>query len=485
MPRFNFGRCRLALLLLGSGAVPALISNPIQAQQLELIARTTVDEAALTFATGPATRFSNTVNGRTHQQSPLATCHGYQYATYVDARRRICVGRRKLPGDLWEVIRFEDHRFESNDSHNTAVLGICNKDGTIHLAFDHHATRLNYRVSDLGAAHHPESVEWKADLFGPITHTLGSVLPTPQVTYPRFFPTPDGNLMLYYRAVTSGNGDGMIERYDGDRHDWTPGLGRFIARDIGTYTANGRTSLARCPYMNSLSFAGRRLHASWVWRDRFEKTDPRNQHDLCYAYSDDKGHSWCNSAGEIIGNTGDDFIHLDSPGLIVASIPTGSGLANQNAQYAFADGSIHIVLRHRTSGATTSCYQHYWREEKGEWCHEALPYAGDRPKLIGTNDGRLLLVYTDDEQLFIAAGQPNSRRSRWRWTGVALPAPHSIYGDAVLDVRRWEVDKVLSIYSQEEPAAELQTARPETLDGMPSPLNVVDYRLIETEAFPK
>ena len=482
MLRITAGRYRLTLLLLGSGAFAVLVAKPIQAYELELVARTTVDEAALTFATGPATRFSNTVNGRTHQQSPLTTYRGYQYVTYVNASRRICIGRRKLPSDSWEVIRFDDHRFESNDSHNTTVLGICDKDGTIHLAFDHHATRLNYRVSELGAAHHPDSVVWSADLFGPITHKLGSISPAPQVTYPRFFPAPDGNLMLYYRSVTSGNGNGMIERYDGDRHDWTPGLGRFIARDIGTYAAIGKTSQARCPYMNSLSFAGKRLHASWVWRDRFEKTDPRNQHDLCYAYSDDQGRTWRNTAGRVIGRSGEDCIHLDSPGLVVAPIPSGRGLANQNAQYAFADGSIHVVMRHRLDGAKASCYQHHWRDKKGAWRHEALSYAGDRPKLVGTHDGQLLLVYTDDEQLFIAVGQPNFRRSRWRWTSAKLPEPHSIYGDAALDLQRWEGDKVLSIYSQAVPVRDIRTARPEPVDGMPSSLNVVDYRLIESGA---
>ncbi len=242
--------------------------------------------------------------------------------------------------------------------------------------------------------------------------------PDDQVTYPRFFSAPNGNLMLYYRAVTSGNGDGMIEEYDGDKHDWTPGLGKFIARDIGTYTAGGETSLFRCPYMNSLSYAGQRLHASWVWRDRFEKTNPRNQHDLCYAYSDDQGRTWLNSNGKLIGKTGVEFIHLDSPGLVVAPIPCRSGLTNQNTHYAYADGSIHIVLRHRLKGTWTSLYHHYWRASDGAWHHEVLPFTGDRPKLIGATDRLLLLVYTDDEQLFVAKGLPDSGQARWQWTEV-------------------------------------------------------------------
>lgn len=470
----------LAISLLLSSPFAVYVQAEITLGKLELIENTTVDDNALTFAMGPAARFSNTANGRTHQQTPLTTYQGYQYVTYFDAERRVCIGRRKLPHGSWESIQFEDHKFESNDSHNSAVLGICDRDGTIHMAFDHHATRLNYRVSKQGAAHDPELVNWNADLFGPVTHTLGSIAAHKRVTYPRFFPAANGNLMLYYRSVTSGNGDGMIEEYDGERHDWTPGLGRFIARDIGTYTANGQISHFRCPYMNSLSYAGQRLHASWVWRDRFEKTHPRNQHDLCYAYSDDDGRTWRNSAGTIIGETGKELIHLDTPGLVVAPIPSGFGLTNSNTHYAFADSRVHVVLRHRTKDASISPYHHYWRSSEGTWDCEPLPFTGDRPKLIGSNDGSLVLVYTDESQLFVATGLPKSNETGWEWTSLELPRRHSIYGEALVDLQRWEQEKVLSVYSQAEPKDQIRTQNPEPVDGNPSPLNVVDYRLMKS-----
>ncbi len=470
-----------ALSLILSAVLGVLALDKSHGTTLQLLKKSIVEELALTFASGPATRFSNTANGRTHQQTPLTSYRGYQYVTYFDAERRVCLGRRKLPEGSWEIIQFKDHRLESNDSHNSAVIGICDKDGTIHMAFDHHATQLNYRVSRLGAAHDPGAVDWNSELFGPIMHTLGSVKPNKQVTYPRFFSASNGNLMLYYRAVTSADGDGMIEEYDGERHDWTPNLGKFIARNIGTYTVNGKTSITRCPYMDTLSYTGDRLHASWIWRDRFEKTDPANQHDLCYAYSDDHGRTWHNSAGEIIGKTGNQFIHLNSTGLVVAPIPIRSGLSNQNTHYAYDDGSIHVVLRHYVKGTQTSCYNHYWRVSNGHWKHEVLPFTGDRPKLIGAVDRTLVLVYTDDEQLFIAKGHPDSHQNHWEWTDVILPQRHSIYGDAVLDLQRWEQEKVLSIYSQQEPSKVIVTSRPEPIDGFPSPLNVVDYRLLHTE----
>jgi hypothetical protein len=461
--------------LIGSSTL--LHSSVSQAQELEPIKTSTVEIETLTFAEGPATRFGSTVNGRTHQQSPLISHRGYQYAAYVDAKRRICIARRKLPSGSWETIHFEDHHFETNDSHNSVVIGICETDGTIHMAFDHHASRLNYRVSKPDAASDPESAIWNQSLFSEVLHTLGSVRPEDRITYPRFFNAPNGNLMLYYRAVTSANGDGMIEEYNGNKHDWTPGLGKFIARDIDTFTVNGATSRYRCPYLNSISYSGTRLHVSWIWRDLFEKTNARNQHSLCYVYSDDDGRTWHNSAGKVVGETGKTFIHLNTPGLVASEISTNQGLSNQNTHYAYPDGSIHIVMLHRSKGSSGNPYQHHWRTPGGIWNQETLPFSGTRPKLVGAEDRSLILVYTSGDQLRIAKGVPNSDKSHWQWSNIKLPQAQSCYGDALLDLDRWDAENVLSIYCQEEPSKTIQTKESNPIDGIPSPLKVVDFRL--------
>ncbi|MBT8044797.1 MAG: hypothetical protein KJO79_07590, partial [Verrucomicrobiae bacterium] len=78
---------RLGVLL---GCLSLFLSVSLSAQQLKLLKKTTVERKALTFADGAATRFGNVVNGRSHQQSPLTTYRGYQYATYFDAKRRVC-----------------------------------------------------------------------------------------------------------------------------------------------------------------------------------------------------------------------------------------------------------------------------------------------------------------------------------------------------------------------------------------------------------
>ena len=83
-------------------------------------------------------RWGTFINGKSYQQMPIETYKGWQYVTYYDPQRHVCIGRRKLPDGVWELIQFKDYLFEGNDNHNVTVLGISPGDGTIHLAFDHH-----------------------------------------------------------------------------------------------------------------------------------------------------------------------------------------------------------------------------------------------------------------------------------------------------------------------------------------------------------
>ncbi|MDF7823480.1 BNR repeat-containing protein [Pontiellaceae bacterium B12227] len=445
-----------------------------------------VDSNALTFAKGHKTRFSTHVNGRTHQQTPIVTHKGFQYTTYFNGNRHLCVARRELPSNDWKIIEFEDHVFKSSDSHNTAVIGICEGDGTIHLAFDHHADVLKYRVSELGIANNPKDVEWSATLFGPVADRLGSLARIDRFTYPRFFNAPNGNLMLSYRYFTSGNGDSMIHEYNAETHDWTPGMGRFIARDIGEYERDGEISAYRCAYMNNLTYAGKRLHASWVWRDRFKKTSFTNQHDVCYAYSDDDGRTWKNSKGSTIGETGTDrVIHLDSSGLVVVPVETGYNLSNQNGHYAYPDGSLHMVVLQSKKKGERSSFHHHWRDRKGKWKTQPLKFSGGRAKILGDRDGSLFLFYEHKDEFRIAKGTPNSKATKWKWRQVLTEDHGEIGSEAVVDFTRWEKERVISAYMQELPGELLSYGDGEMIDGKPTPLWVIDYQVSAYAANPQ
>jgi hypothetical protein len=48
--------------------------------------------------------------------------------------------------------------------------------------------------------------------------------------------------------------------------------------------------------------------------------DHESNHDLMYAYSDDRGRTWQNNAGQTIACSGQSPIRVDSPGIVVAPI---------------------------------------------------------------------------------------------------------------------------------------------------------------------
>ena len=427
-----------------------------------LLENTVVEATALNFESSQATYGTN-INGRTYQQYPQVTYNGYQYVTYYDSDRYVCVGRRALPTGAWEVIRLTDYTINGHDSHNVTAIGICTADGTIHLAFDHHADTLNYRVSVQGVVTNPESVVWDASLFGPVTDKLGSIGPINSLTYPRFIPAPNGNVYLYYRYGGSGSGDGMIQEYNGTVHTWTPGLGKFISRSgayDGPVTPN---STSRNPYINGISFAGSRLHATWCWRETASTS--QSNHDICYAFSDDYGRTWHNNAGALIGTTGLTFIDVDSPGLVVVNIPQNINLSNQYTHYAYLDGSVHVMVRHKTGGTGATEYQHYCRNPAGSWSGKNLSISsGSRPKLAGTDDGTLYLVHSTGGNIRIAKGVPNPGKTDWSWSHVYTQSESS-GGEGHFDLMRWQTDGILSVYDQKRPS----------VDGMPSPLHVYDY----------
>lgn len=455
-----------------------------------------IDEQALNFPADEtpspygSTKFGTTINGRTHQQWPMQTFNGFQYATYYDHNRYLCVARRKLPSGDWEVIRFTDYRIENNDSHNVTVIGIAEGDGSIHLAYDHHKSELNYRFTAPGVASDPESITWNADLFSQNLSQLGPIKSIESkddtivdFTYPRFIPTPSGNLLLYFRYVTSGNGDSYLFEYDASIHDWKESLGKFIARDKGTFTfdRNGdgqidsgrsETSPYRYAYINAISYAGTRLHVSWLWRDVFTGTSLDGNHDLCYAYSDDDGKTWYNNAGTLVSITGTDskdtIINIDTPGMTVIPIAPLRNAINQCTHYAFPDGSIHVMLRHYTEATTTTRYHHYWRDAAGDWQTQVLDFSASRPTLVGDADKNLFLIYTSGSRTRIAHGVPNQDNTAWTWSQIFTQNEFTDGSDGVIDFSRWQSEEILSTYSQE---------KNQTAEETPTPLRVIDYKL--------
>ncbi len=415
-----------------------------------------VDTEALTIQGA----FGQCINGLSFQQDAVATHAAHQYVGYYDCDRRVCLARRKLPKGDWRVIRFADYDFTSNDAHNIISIGICPKDGTIHVAFDHHVHPLHYRVSRKGTASHPESTAWEASIFGPVRSELEEGRPI-KVTYPRFWQTPDGGLQFCYRQGGSGNGDRMLVDYGAETGKWSNT--RQIDSREGLFEDSMGQSRSRCSYPNGYDYGpDGKLHTTWVWRESSQGSN----HDLVYAYSKDCGKTWLNNAGQLLVEPAG----VNSPGITVANISRLHGLMNTHGQAVDSQGRVHVVMWHCTDETLRAAgskpgehrwgppearrYHHYWRDGGGQWHHRGLPWqAGNRPKIfMDSSDNAYVIFGTSRRDTGLADGHLHSEGdlaiaaatsvSNWQnWT-IIHREEGPFVNEMLGDVYRWKKEGI-------------------------------------------
>ncbi len=435
-----------------------------------------VDASALTLRADPPN-----VNGATFQQDAVHTFAEWQYVAYYDGDRHVCLARRHLPRGSWQVIRFLDYNFKSSDAHNVISLGICSRDGTIHLAFDHHVSPLHYRVSKAGVATHADEVTWSASVFGPVRSDLEQGKPI-VITYPRFWSTPDGGLQFHYRRGTSGNGDNMLVDYRPDSGTWSNT--RQIDSRAGEYRDDLGASRHRNAYPNGYDYdSAGRLQATWVWRESAVGAN----HDLCYAYSDDGGKTWSSDLGQPIPGPA----RIDTPFLTVEHITLRQGLMNNQAQAVDSKNRVHVVMWFSSTTTIPTAkdgellgppadrrFHHFWREAPGVWHDDVIPWvAGSRPRMYVDDHDNLFLIYGRlptggslvggyyaPSDLVIATA---SARNRWQDWSIVMEEKGPFINEMVADPSRWKADRILSVLVQDKPTA----------PGAPSPLRVIDYQL--------
>ena len=410
------------------------------------VTRSKVD-AALTIEG----KWGTFINGKSYQQMPLDTYNGWQYAAYYNQQRHVSLGRRKLPDGAWEIISFEDYLFEGDDNHNVVVFGISRKDGSIHLAFDHHGEPLNYRVSKSGVATDPGKVKWEASLFSDVRDWLKPGEPISNVTYPRFVQTPRGGLLFVSRKGGSINGKVTLAEYDPVQGRWSS---RWeVTSNEGNYVFGSDECDRRNAYLNGVHYGevSERLHMSWVWREG----GLNKMHDVNYAYSDDNGRQ--------IGSP-EQLISIDSPGLVAWEITPEQGLDNQEGQYVDALDRPHICVWHLLNGLTysrrdpaQSAYYHYWRDSNGTWKQNVIfsPVGGgadeqrNRPKILSTQNNDLIVMFNNNAEIVLCGATQDNHYNDWKvihkekgpWDGEPLP-----------DLSRWREERILSIYMQKEPS---------------------------------
>lgn len=358
------------------------------------------------IVTGDGFTSESGTNFVSFQQNAIMTFRGFQYITYWNIAGNVCIARKEFPDGKWDELVLTDYTssHDLSDNHYNISMGICENDGTIHLAFDHHNDALKYRVSVGGLANSYEVVEWTEASFGAVRNYLENGVAINDakfagaVTYPRFVSKPNGNMLFECRTGWSGDGNSHLWNYSGTTNAWEY-MGEYMHGRTGSTT--GYTS--KCGYINGLHYTpgGTRLHVSLVWR---ETPTASTNHDVYYAYSDDDGMTWQNSAGKTIASINENNpLHYDMDGFKIMSINEQRGLINQEGQVADSKGGIHILQSYMLSseanssnwlGSRQKAYMHHiYQDANGNWKSDKIaPSLIDRGDIaVDANDNLFVL----------------------------------------------------------------------------------------------
>ncbi|MEY9996581.1 hypothetical protein ABIE67_008613 [Streptomyces sp. V4I8] len=454
-------RTLLGAALAGAVMTPALASGTARAADpgpsVTLTGTTTLDTQAIFFVS-----YDGLVNNNSFQKNGLLTYKGYQYAVWYTADRNAVVGRRALGSTTWSTVKV-GHTLRYNDSHNVISMGISKVDGRLHLNMDSHSDGFTYVKSVAGLVDNPAGLSWIAS-FGAPQSTLDGLALTSQFTYPQFISTPDGQLQLSYRVAVSGNGRNALAEYNGST--WT-NLGEWSS-STGTYTSEHGSSTARNMYLHGIDYdKNGRLHSFFTWREQNGAVMCNgggiSNHDTGYVYSDDRGRTWRNNAGTVVGTTGgSDKVTVTDSGLVIDAINADHSLMNQESQFTDSAGLPHAIISYvpgRFGQCTTNYVAdrtangrafHVRKNSSGTWQKTEIPVplnSSQRTKLI-------LDKYDNAYAIFpfcrIAGASKASGYTDWTVLYDGVTAGLNAFGEVVIDETRVAQDNFLSIMYQEK-----------------------------------
>ncbi|MFF4014526.1 BNR repeat-containing protein [Streptomyces sp. NPDC001843] len=465
-------RTVLGSAMLAAMATPGIARAASPGPSVTKQGTTRLDAQAVYFVS-----YDGLVNNNSFQKNGLFTYKGHQYAAWYTATRNAVVARRVLGGATWSTVTLS-HQLGSDDSHNVISMGVSRTDGRLHLNMDSHSDGFFYVKSVAGLLDNPGSTAWTSSVFGSVQTTLDGLALTAQFTYPQFVSTPEGRLQLSYRAGISGNGRNALAEYDGAA--WTA-LGEWSS-STGTYTSSHGSSTARNMYLHGIDYDGKgRLHSFFTWREQNAAvmcdSGGITNHDTGYVYSTDRGRTWRNDAGTVVGTTGtSDMVAVTDGGLVVDPLNPDHSLMNQESQTTDSTGLPHAIISYVPGrfGQCTTDYVadrtahgrafHLRKNSSGGWQKTEIPVplnSSQRTKLVLDRYDNAYAVFPYGR---IAGSSKASGYTDWSllYDGSDLNA----FGEVVIDELRVKADNVLSFMYQEKSSG-----------TTPSALHVVDFAL--------
>lgn len=264
----------------------------------------------------------------------LLTDPPHQFVAFYDADRRMTIAARELRETHWTFQLLPET--VGWDSHNSVTLA-ADDDGHLHVCGNMHNVPLVYfrtlRPRDVTSLERVPAMTGEREQ---------------RVTYPRFLRGASNELLFTYRDGSSGNGDQLINAYDGATRTWR----RLVEAPL--FSGGGR--------VNAYPIGPRRgpdgwFHVMWCWRDH---GGCESNHDVCYARSRDLVR-WEASDGRPLA-----LPITQQTAEVVDPVPAGGGLLNSNQRLGFDDRG-RPVLSYHTYDTNGFLQVRNARREDGGW----------------------------------------------------------------------------------------------------------------------
>jgi BNR repeat-containing family member len=384
---------------------------------------------------------ANTINAVIFRHHAILTVGHLQFLAFYRNLHKIRVFQRDLNTEQIVVCDIEG-AYNLQDAHNCISLGV-DRQGFLHISYDHHGSKLRYRRSK-----HPLDIhEWSDEL--PMSGKYED-----KVTYPAFLIQPNGKpMLLLYRDGIWNRGTARLKEYSEETCTWTDRAVAILSgADHWPWTSNA--------YWNhpTISSDGT-IHLSFVWRTDFVDQEKRiNNSNIDYAQSVDSGMTWVSSRQQKLLLP---ITQVNSETLF--AVAPGSNLINQTSMALDSKELPHIVF-YSDDPDNIPQYQHLWFDGR-QWQHRyitkrTIPFVLrgggtlrlpiSRPEVVIDDDDRVFVIYRGDltdNKIVAQRLLPPLYEPDFQDTVLLWDKPVGQY-EPIIDRLRWQRDKILTMYVQ-------------------------------------
>lgn len=383
----------------------------------------------------------NTVNTVIFRHHGVFSHNGIQYTAFYVDKHTLRLAQRNLTSN--ELV-FADisGNYNIKDAHNSISLGM-DREGYLHISYDHHGTQLKYRRSL-----NPYSI----DGFSDELEMTGQR--EMKVTYPAFLmPIADEPLQLLYRDGNHQKGAAYIKRYSETDQRWSDGDSAILAGDTNQpWTSNAYWNH---PVRDSEGNG----HLSFIWRTHhIGEQQQINNMNICYAKTFDNGKSWYSS-----NNKPFKLPITQVNAEVVWPVSPASNLINQTSMATDSQNRPHIVFYANDEQGIVQ-YQHLWFDGS-KWQQQVISNRTSAFDLCGGGTLRIpisrpeIVIDKQDNVFVIYRGDLTGDCM----AALCLKAPHYSYhavnqqilypeplglAEPVIDRLRWQQQQVLSLLLQ-------------------------------------